>query len=168
MIQQLRQWLQWHAGAGRNRSANRRVTDVVDDLIKANTRIKHPVEIYSKKYYTSRVKPDLDSTDTNISALRQQIERKFKSESKEIQDEVMRIHEEQITNKDSAIVTKDDEEAYLDIGVEARQRFESYPLHHLRTALIVTLYIVTSNNVHRHFNKSSTTCLGRPAGPSPS
>ena len=144
------------------------MTDVVDDLIKANTHIKHPVEIYSKKYYTSRVKPDLDPTDTNISVLRQQIERKFKAESKEIQDEVMRIHKEQITNKDSGIVAKDDEETYLDIGVEACQRFESYTLHHLCAALIVTLYIVTSNNVHQHFNKSSTTCLGRLAGPSPS
>ena len=96
--------------------------DVVDDLMKANTCIKQPVEIYSKKYYTSQVKPDLDSTDTNISMLRQQIKTKFKVESKEIQDEVMCIHEEQITNKNSAIVVKDDEETYLDIGVEARQR----------------------------------------------
>ena len=134
--------------------------------MKANTRIKRPVEIYSKKYFTSWVKPDLDSMDTNISTLRQQIERKFKAESKEIQDEVMRIHEEQITNKDSTIVAKDDEEAYLEINVEAHQRFESYTLHHLCAALIITFYTVTSNNVHLHFNKSSTTCLRRPAGPS--
>ena len=98
------------------------------------------MEIYSKKYFTSRVKPDLDSTDTNISTLRQQIERKFKAESKEIQDEVMRIHEEQITNKDSTIVAKDDEEAYLEIDVEARQRFESYTLHHLIRAALITFY----------------------------
>lgn len=170
LTQQLQQWLQWHAGAGKNRSANKKIMDVVDDLIKVNTHIKQPVEIYSKMYYTSRVKPEipLDSTDTNISMLRQQTERKFKTEPKEIQDEVMRIHKEQITSKNSIAVAKDDE-AHLDINVEVCQRFESYTLHHhLRAALICTLYIVTSNNVHPHFNRSSTTCLGRLAGPSPS
>ena len=113
--------------------------DVVDDLIKVNTRIKQPVEIYSKMYYTSRVKPELplDSTDsTNISTLRQQTEKKFKAEPKEIQDEVMRIHEEQITSKNSTAVAKDDEETYLDIDVQVRQRFESYTLHHLHAALM--------------------------------
>ena len=169
LTQQLQQWLQWHAGAGKNRSANKKIMDVVDDLIKLNTCIKQLLEIYSKMYYTSWVKPEipLDSMDTNISMLCQQTERKFKMEPKEIQDEVMRIHKKQITSKNSIAVAKDDE-AHLNIDVEVHQRFESYTLHHLRVALICTLYIVTSNNVHPHFNRSSTTCLGRLAGPSPS
>ena len=113
--------------------------DVVDDLIKVNTHIKQPVEIYSKMYYISRVKPKLplDSTNsTNISTLFQQTEKKFKVEPKEIQDEVMHIHKEQITSKNSTAVTKDDEETYLNIDVQVCQRLESYTLHHLHVALI--------------------------------
>ncbi|KIM50563.1 hypothetical protein SCLCIDRAFT_145177 [Scleroderma citrinum Foug A] len=117
-----KQWLRWHAGAGKNRSANKKIMDVVDDLIKVNTCIKQPLEIYSKMYYTSRVKPEipLDSMDTNISMLRQQTERKFKTEPKEIQDEVMCIHKKQITSKNSIAVAKDDE-AHLNIDVEVHQ-----------------------------------------------
>ncbi|KIM57479.1 hypothetical protein SCLCIDRAFT_10445 [Scleroderma citrinum Foug A] len=73
-------------------------------------------------YYTSRVKPEipLDSMDTNISMLRQQTERKFKMEPKEIQDEVMCIHKKQITSKNSIAVAKVDE-VHLNIDVEVHQ-----------------------------------------------
>ena len=61
--------------------------------MKGKSCVKQPGEIYSKMYYTSRVKPDI--VDTNISSIRDQIEQKFKAESSEIHDEVMRIHNEQ-------------------------------------------------------------------------
>jgi len=50
---QLRQWLRWHAGAGKNCAANRKTLKIVDDLVTGKTRAKHPVEIYSKLYYPS-------------------------------------------------------------------------------------------------------------------
>ena len=50
---QLRQWLQWHAGAGKNCAANRKTLKIMDNLVTGKTRAKHPVEIYSKLYYPS-------------------------------------------------------------------------------------------------------------------
>jgi len=68
-------------------------------------------------YYTSRVKPNNvgNSTDTNISSIRDRIEQKFKAESLEIRDEVMRIHNKQKTES-----VAEDEEAPIDAKTRAR------------------------------------------------
>ena len=86
--------------------------------MKGKTRFKQPGEIYSKIYYTSRVKPDI--VDTNISSIRDQIEQKFKAESSEIRDEVMRIHNEQ-----KAESVAEDEGAPIDAKTRARCVFMS-------------------------------------------
>ena len=69
-------------------------------------------------YYTSRVKPDI--VDTNISSIRDQIEQKFKAESSEIRDEVMRIHNDQ-----KAKSVAEDEGAPIDAKTCARCVFMS-------------------------------------------
>jgi len=85
--------------------------------MKGKTHVKQPVEIYSKMYYTSRVKPNIvgNSTDTNISSIRDRIEQKFKAESSEIRDEVMRIHNKQKTKS-----VAEDEEVPIDAKTRAR------------------------------------------------
>ncbi|KIM60070.1 hypothetical protein SCLCIDRAFT_26860 [Scleroderma citrinum Foug A] len=97
--QQLRQWLRWHAGAGKNRSANRKTLTIVDGLIKIKS--DSPV----------------NATDAKISTLREQIEKKFRVEPQEIQDEVMRIHNEQTTSKNTSLA-EDEEETDLVADME--------------------------------------------------
>ncbi|KAI5999829.1 hypothetical protein F5J12DRAFT_895072 [Pisolithus orientalis] len=92
------QWLHWHMGAGKNRAANRKTLTIINSLMKAKTCIKKLLEIYSKMYYTSQVKPNI-STDSNISSLHNQINKKFRVEPQEIRDEVMCIHNEQHTSR---------------------------------------------------------------------
>ena len=85
--------------------------------MKGKSCVKQPVEIYSKMYYTLRVKPDMpcDSKDSSISNLCDQIKKKFRAELQEIQDEVMRVHNEQSsTSKNSTSIAEDDEETYPD------------------------------------------------------
>ncbi|KIO12149.1 hypothetical protein M404DRAFT_7021 [Pisolithus tinctorius Marx 270] len=114
--QQLRQWLRWHMGAGKNRAANRKTLTIIDGLMKAKTRVKKPLEIYSKIYYTLRVKPNI-STDSNISSLCDQIDKKFRVEPQEIQDEVMRIHNKQHTSRKTP-PTESDDEISADVDAE--------------------------------------------------
>ena len=117
-------------GAGKNRSANRKTLSIVDGLIKSKTCAKQPLEIYSKMYYTSRVKPNspvntTNVTDTKISTLHKQIEKKFREEPPEIQDEVMCIHSEQTAGKNTSInvsVAEDDEDFDLVTDMEMRTR----------------------------------------------
>jgi len=95
--------------------------------MKGKTRAKPPLEIYSKMYYTSRVKHDnpLDSANTTIASIRGQIKKRFKTEPQEIQDKVMCIHREQTTGKNDMSVAEEEEEeedAYLDIDPETLQR----------------------------------------------
>ena len=124
--------MHWHAGAGKNRSANRKTLSIVDSLIKSKTRAKQPLEIYSKMYYTSHVKPNspvdtTNVTDTNISTLCEQIKKKFRVEPQEIQDEVMRIYSEQTTSKSaskSAPAAEDAEEIDCVTDMEVRTRSE--------------------------------------------
>ncbi|KIM55582.1 hypothetical protein SCLCIDRAFT_10945 [Scleroderma citrinum Foug A] len=116
-IQQIWQWLRWHSGAGKNWSANRKTLSIVDGLMKGKSCVKQPVEIYSKMYYTLWVKPDMpcNSKDSSISSLHDQIEKKFMAELQEIQDEVMRVHDEQSsTSKNTMSIGEDDEEMYPD------------------------------------------------------
>ncbi|KAI6146259.1 hypothetical protein BKA82DRAFT_4356660 [Pisolithus tinctorius] len=117
--QQLRQWLRWHAGAGKNWAANRKTLTIIDGLMKAKTRIKKLLEIYSKMYYTSQVKPDI-STDSNISSLCDQIDKKFRVEPQEIRDEVMCIHNEQHTSRKTP-PTESDDEISADVDAETRR-----------------------------------------------
>ena len=87
-------------------------------------------------YYTSCVKPDspvdaTDATDTNISTLCEQIEKKFRAEPQEIQDEVMHIYSEQTTGKSvskSVPAAEDTEEIdrVTDMEVHTRSEF----VHH--------------------------------------
>ena len=122
---QIQQWLRWHAGAGKNRAANRKTLKIVDDLVTGKTRAKHPVEIYSKLYYPSRVKPDMacDSQDSNISGVRDQIKKWFEAESPEIREEVMRIYKEQSrASQKTTFTAEDDEETYPDVDVDTRIR----------------------------------------------
>jgi len=94
---------------------------MVDDLMKGKTRVKQPVEIYSKMYYTSRVKPDIacDSQDSKSSSIRNQIMKRFKAEPPEIQDEVMRIADAQSSiNQKTRSTVANDEETYLDVDVD--------------------------------------------------
>ena len=113
-------------GAGKNRSANRKMLSIVDSLIKSKTHAKQPLEIYSKMYYTSHVKSvnATNAADTNISTLREQIEKKFRAEPQEIQDEVMRIHSEQTTGKKASknMSVAEDEEVKLVTDMEMRTR----------------------------------------------
>ncbi|KAL4062636.1 hypothetical protein V8B97DRAFT_1877638, partial [Scleroderma yunnanense] len=106
----------WHAGAEKNRNTNRKMLSIIDDLIKSNTCAKQLLEIYSKMYYTSQVKPGhpLDLKDTNISSLWQQIKKQFEAKPQQICNEVMCIHKEQTISKNTPI-EKDDEEACPDI-----------------------------------------------------
>ncbi|KAI6100665.1 hypothetical protein EV401DRAFT_1894504 [Pisolithus croceorrhizus] len=95
--QQLRQWLRWHAGAGKNRAINRKTYQLVDKLLKPKACINKDWEIYAKVYYHSWVKPKIEGSMTmNISTLRQKIKDAFESESQEIQDEIFRMKEEQV------------------------------------------------------------------------
>ncbi|KAI6096534.1 hypothetical protein EDD16DRAFT_1527957 [Pisolithus croceorrhizus] len=96
-LQQLRQWLCWHAGAGKNRAINRKTYQLVDKLLKPKAHVNKDWEIYAKVYYHSRVKPKIEGSMTmNISTLRQKIKDAFESESQEIQDEIFRMKEEQV------------------------------------------------------------------------
>lgn len=131
-IQQIRQWLQWHGGAGKNWSANRKTLSIVDGLMKGKSCVKQPVEIYSKMYYTLWVKPDMpcNSKDSSISSLHDQIEKKFMAELQEIRDEVMHVHDEQSsTSKNTTSIGEDDEEMYPD---GTHKRYEVCPslVHH--------------------------------------
>ena len=96
--------------------------DVLNGLMKGKRRAKRPVKIYSKMYYSSRVKPDnsLDLPAQSICDLRGQIEEKFKDEPQEILDEVMRIHSEQSSSKDVTLV-EDEDQAHLELNAETRQ-----------------------------------------------
>jgi len=107
-----------------NRSTNRKTLNVFDDLIKGKSCAKQPVEIYSKMYYASRVKPDesLNSPAHDICSLRGKFEKKFKDESQEIQDEVMRIHSEQSSSKNNTPVLENEDQAHLELDAETRQR----------------------------------------------
>ena len=123
-MQQIWQWLHWHSKGRKNRAANRKTLDVLDRLMKGKSRAKWPVEIYSKMYYTSQVKPDnsLDSPAQNICGLRRHIEKKFKDEPQEIRDEVMPVHSEQSSSKNDTSVFEDEDQAHLELDAEARQR----------------------------------------------
>ena len=84
---------------------------------------KRPVEIYSKMYYSSQIKPDnsLDLPAQSICDLcRQLIEEKFKDEPQEILDEVMHVHSEQSNSKDDTLV-EDEDQAYLVLDAETHQ-----------------------------------------------
>jgi len=50
--------------------------------MKGKTRAKQPLEIYSKMYYTLRVKHDnpLNSADMTIASIRGQIKKRFRTE----------------------------------------------------------------------------------------
>ena len=97
---------------------------ILNGLIKGKMQVKQPLEIYSKMYYTLRVKHDnpLNSTDTTIASICRQIENQFKAEPQEIQDKVMHIHMEQTTGKNDKSVAEDEEDAYLDIDLDTLQR----------------------------------------------
>lgn len=87
--------------------------------MKPRSRVKQLGEIYSKTFYNSRVKPELDSIGgSNISSLRQKIEESLKSEPQHIQEEVRRIREEQVSAKKrkraSSASSDDEEESTLD------------------------------------------------------
>jgi hypothetical protein len=69
----------------------------MDSLLKPKTRVNHLAEIYSKIFYDSRVKPDIEAaTQSDIASIRQKIEGSLKSEPQHIQDEVKRIRDEQV------------------------------------------------------------------------
>jgi len=123
-VQQIWQWLRWHLKGRKNRSANRKTLNILDSLMKGKSHMKWPVEIYSKMYYASWVKPDnsLDSLAQNISSLRKQIEKEFKDEPQEVQDEVMHIHSEQSSSKNNMLVLDDEDQAHLELDAEMRQR----------------------------------------------
>ena len=131
-------------GAGKNRSANRKTLSIVDGLIKSKTCAKQPLEIYSKMYYTSRIKPDspvdmTDATDTNISTFREQIKKKFRVEPQEIQDKVMRIYSEQTTGTStskSAPAAEAAEEINRVTDMEVRTRSE---FAHHSVAVVLTI-----------------------------
>jgi len=108
--------------------------------MKGKSRVKQPVEIYSKMYYTSQVKPDMpcDSKDSSISNLPDQIEKKFRAEPQEIRDEVMRVHDEQSsTSKNSTSIAEDDEETYPD---DTCKRYMKCHTWSIATALIKFLF----------------------------
>jgi len=107
-----------------NRSANRKSLDVLDRLMKGKSCVKRPVEIYSKMYYTSHVKPNnsLDSLAQNICSLHGHIEKKFKDEPQEIRDEVMRVHSEQSNSKNDTSILKDEDQAHLELDAQMHQR----------------------------------------------
>ncbi|KAI6046829.1 hypothetical protein EDC04DRAFT_2887686 [Pisolithus marmoratus] len=64
-------------------------------------------------YYTSWVKPDINSKESNISNLHIEIDKKFQTEPQETQDEVMCIHKEQSSDSKNVAMVEDDEKAYL-------------------------------------------------------
>ena len=105
-----------------NRAANRMSLDVLNGLMKGKRHTKQLVEIYSKMYYSSWVKPDnsLNLPAQSICDLRRQIEEKFKDEPQEILDEVMRIHSEQSSSKDITLV-EDEDQAHLELNAETHQ-----------------------------------------------
>ncbi|KAL4063756.1 hypothetical protein J3A83DRAFT_4378402 [Scleroderma citrinum] len=125
--QQLWQWLWWHAGAGKNRSANRKMLTIINGLMKGKTHIK-PLEIYSKMYYTSQVKPKIagNSTDFNISNLHDHIEKKFRAEPQEIQDEVMCIHNKQSISKNMP-AAECNKEINLDVNMDTQKLISQHP-----------------------------------------
>ena len=95
---QLRAWMHWHAGAGQNRSANSKTATIVNDLLKPKTRTKKLWEIYSNLYYSTRIQPAIE-VGTPIADVNKKIREMYENESPEIQEEVVRISEQQ--KKDS-------------------------------------------------------------------
>ena len=58
---QIRRWMHWHNGAGDNHAANNKTAKIMNGLLKSKTRVKKPWELYSKKYYTSRVQQEMEA-----------------------------------------------------------------------------------------------------------
>ncbi|KAF8436058.1 hypothetical protein L210DRAFT_876247, partial [Boletus edulis BED1] len=92
--QQLRRWMHWHAGAGRNRTVNNKTAKIINDLLKPKTRMKKPWEVYSKIYYKTRIQPQI-SAGMPIADVNKKIREMFESETAEIRVEVFRLCEEQ-------------------------------------------------------------------------
>ncbi|KAI6148869.1 hypothetical protein BKA82DRAFT_133466 [Pisolithus tinctorius] len=117
-VTKCQQWLHWHAGAGKNWAANRKTLTIINSLMKAKTHIKKPLEIYSKMYSTLWVKPDT-STDSNISSLHNQIDKKLHLSSPYILTlvEFMCIHNEQHTSRKMP-PTESDDEISADVDAE--------------------------------------------------
>ncbi|KAH7917467.1 hypothetical protein BV22DRAFT_1135383 [Leucogyrophana mollusca] len=93
---QIRQWMRWHAGSGRNRSANKMSTGIVDNLLKPKTHVNKPWEIYAKIYYKDRVKDKTNVAGGGIVAVRQSIQQAFENESEDIKNEVENIRVQQV------------------------------------------------------------------------
>ena len=92
--EQLRRWMHWHSGAGDKRSANSKTSKILDKLIQSKTRVKKTWEVYSKKYYQTRIKPHIRN-GMSITEINQKIQEIFGNESPEISAEVQKICDEE-------------------------------------------------------------------------
>ena len=91
---QLRRWLQWHAGAGTNRSANNKTAKIIKNMLKPKTRSRKPLEIYSKLYFKTRIQPHITSGMT-IADITKKTQELYENESAEIKEEIRKIYLEE-------------------------------------------------------------------------
>lgn len=91
---QLHAWMHWHAGAGQNCSVNSKAVSVVNALLKPKTHIKKPWEIYSKRYFSTRIQPAIPA-GTPITEVSGRIRQLFEDESAEIKEKIYTLYEQQ-------------------------------------------------------------------------
>ena len=91
---QIHRWMHWHNGARLTRAANKKICKIMDSLLKNKTRAKKPWELYSNRYYKTRILPHIKPGMT-ISEVNKMIRTIFDNESPEIKEEFIRLSEEQ-------------------------------------------------------------------------
>ena len=91
---QLRCWLQWHAGAGTNCSANNKTAKIIKSMLKPKTRSRKPLEIYSKLYFKTPIQPHI-TNGMMIADITKKTKELYKNESAEITEEIHKIYLEE-------------------------------------------------------------------------
>ena len=86
--------MHWHNGAGDNRAVNNKTMRIMNSLLKSKMRVKKPWEIYSKKYYMSHVRQEVEASMLIIDVTKK-IRDIFENESPEIQEEIRQLSEAQ-------------------------------------------------------------------------
>ena len=87
-----------HARARQNCSANSKTLAVVNQLLKHKTHIKKPCEIYSKLYYVTHIQPAIKPR-TPITDVNKKIHKMFEGETPEIWAEILRLSDQQCSDK---------------------------------------------------------------------
>ena len=145
---QIRAWMHWHAGAGQTRSANNKMVSIIKDLLKPKARAKKLWEIYSRRYYLTRIQPTI-KPGTSIADINKKTRELFENETPEIKEEIRMISEQQKRDYNKSGEQKgepddsddDDEDIILDPSVLRRYVIKIV----LTFEALLTLYSLNSN-----------------------